>query len=77
MSGSLIDLGHALGPADRTFSPDSPDFAVHRIVEDDPHAPVVIVENPAGQRFGLERGFAASIALPPPPSQTYDAGRKR
>ncbi len=62
---SLLHHWYALGPADTPFRAGDPDWAVHRIVEDDPDAPTVQIENPAGQRFPLDRALARSIALPP------------
>ena len=60
-------LGHwyASGPEDKPFRPFDPDWNIHRIVEDVPSLPTVTVENAGGQRFPLERAFAATIALPP------------
>ena len=66
MSGpSLLRHWYALGPAEKPFRADDPHWAVHRIVEDEPASPTVTVENPAGQRFPLDRALARSIALPP------------
>ena len=66
MSGpSLLRHWYALGPADTPFRAGDPDWAVHRIVEDDPGSSTVTIENPSGQRFPLDRALARPIALPP------------
>ncbi len=62
---TLLDHWYALGPEDVPFVPGDPDFNVHRIVEDDPALPDVLVENDGGQRFLLDRRYAAAIAVPP------------
>lgn len=67
MSAPASLLGHwyALGPADVPFVPGHPDFDVHRIVENDPTLPDVLVENDGGQRFMLARDLARDVAIPP------------
>jgi hypothetical protein len=62
---SLLRHWYALGPAETPFRPDDPDWAVHRIVEDEPGSPTVQIETPAGQSVPLDRALARSIALPP------------
>ncbi|PZX14243.1 hypothetical protein LX81_03042 [Palleronia aestuarii] len=67
MSGPASLFGHwyATGPADKPFRADDPDWNIHRIVEDTPGLPDVLVENAGGQRFLLARVLATAIALPP------------
>ncbi len=67
MSAPASLLGHwyATGPEDKPFAADDPDWNIHRIVEDTPGLPDVIVENAGGQRFLLAREIATAIALPP------------
>ena len=62
---SLVGRWYALGPEGVPFVPGDPDFNVHRIVEDDPALPGVLVENDGGQRFVLSRACARDIAIPP------------
>ena len=62
---SLLNHWYAMGPEDVPFHPGHPEFNVHRIVEDDPDLPHVVVQNGGGQRFELEREFARTIALAP------------
>ena len=62
---SLLGHWYASGPEDKPFHKDDPDWNIHRVVEDTPGLPDVCVENAGGQRFLLERGLAAAIALPP------------
>ena len=67
MSAPASILGHwyASGPADKPFRAGDPDWNIHRIVEDTPGLPDVLVENAGGQRFLLAREIATAIALPP------------
>ena len=64
-ASSLLNHWYALGPEGVAFVPGHPDVNVHRIVEDDPALPDVLVENEGGQRFILARDLARQIALPP------------
>lgn len=64
-SASLFGHWYATGPEGKPFRASDSDWTIHRIVEDLPGLPDVSVENAGGQRFLLERGFAAAIALPP------------
>ena len=61
---SLLGFWYALGPEDKPFSADDPDWNVHRIVEDVLNLSDVLVENASGQRFILARDLATAIALP-------------
>lgn len=64
-AASLLVNWYALGPEDKPFGQDDPAWNIHRVVEDDTLLPTVTIQNAGGQRFPLERGFAASIVLPP------------
>lgn len=66
---SLIGWWYASGPADREFSPDDPEFNVHRVVANTSDVPgCVTVQNGGGQRFPVERALVEKIAAPPDPA---------
>ncbi len=62
---SLINWWYATGPVGKPFRANDPAFNVHRVVDDSPDSPlVVLVENAAGQRFYVPRSLVESIAAP-------------
>ena len=62
---SLLGHWYATGPEDKPFAASYPDWNIHRIIEDTPGLPDVLIENAGGQRFLLARDIATTIALPP------------